>query len=116
MVAMRAATKKGGTSLAAPDVCKTPPTAVPVPYPNIASLSGTDKTSKKVLCENKQTICENSKVPSTKGDEVGTLKGVVSQKNRGEAKFRRYSGKVFAEGKKVVYHTAIVGQNGGNAN
>ena len=46
MPAMPAATKKGGSCLGLPDVCKTPAGSltVPIPYPNSAKLSGTTNT------------------------------------------------------------------------
>jgi hypothetical protein len=112
-----AATKKGGQAMGFPDVCKTPPAPpVPVPYPNIAMLQNADKTIKEVLVENKEIVVESSKVPSSTGDEAGVLKGVVSNTHRGEIKFKKYSSKVFAKGKKVVHHTAVTQHNGSNAN
>jgi len=33
---MFANTQMGGINLAFPDVCKTPPVAIPIPYPNVA--------------------------------------------------------------------------------
>jgi hypothetical protein len=118
MIKMPAATKKGGMAAAFPDVCKTPaaPSPLPIPYPNMAQLSGTDKACKKVLMSNKETVCENSKIKRSNGDEAGTLKGMVSQKNMDQVTFKKYSSKVFAKGKKVVHHTAVTAHNGSNAN
>lgn len=113
-----ASTKKGGQCLAVPDVCKTPaaPSPLPLPYLNMAMLSDTDKAIDDVLMENKETVVESSKVPSSKGDELGTLKGVVSSTCRDEVQFKKYSSKVFARGKKLVHHTALTAHNGSNAN
>jgi len=113
-----AATKKGGQCFAFPDVCKTPaaPSPIPLPYPNTGMVSNTDRCADKVLMENKATVVENSKIPSSMGDEPGTLKGVISQTNRGEVKFKKYSSKVYAQGKKIVHHTAMTMHNGSNAN
>jgi hypothetical protein len=127
-----AATKKGGMAQATPDVCMVPappppagPGGIPTPFVNMASLSSTDKTISKVVMENKETIVEDSEVPSTKGDEAGCAqappspvpKGVVSQKNMSKAVFKKYSSKVKAKGKAIVTHTAITSHNGsGNAN
>jgi hypothetical protein len=118
MIKMCASSKKGGQCLAAPDVCKTPaaPSPLPLPYPNIGTLSGTDKAIDKVMLEKKSTVVESSKIPSSKGDEPGTLKGVKSNTNRGEVQFKKYSSKVFAKGKKIVFHTAVTAHNGSNAN
>ncbi len=113
-----ASTKKGGQAFAMPDVCKTPaaPSPLPLPYVNIAMLSDTDDAIDTVLMENKETVVESSEVSGSKGDELGTLKGVVSSTNRDKVKFKKYSSKVFAKGKKIVHHTAITSHNGGNAN
>lgn len=115
---MPAATKKGGTAAGFPDVCKTPaaPSPIPLPYPNIGQLSGAGKTIDKVVIGNKDTIVESSEISSSKGDEAGTLKGVVSSTNMSTIKFKKYSSKVYAKGKKVVFHTAVTAHNGSNAN
>lgn len=112
-----AASKKGGMAVAQGNVCKTPPTPpVPVPYPSLAQLGSTDKAIAKVVLENKETIVESSKIPSSSGDEAGTLKGLISSKNMSQVKFKKYSSKVYAKGKKIVFHTAVSAHNGSNAN
>jgi hypothetical protein len=118
MPAMPAATKQGGMCLGVPDVCKTPagPATVPIPYPNIAQLSGCDGTVDKVLIENKESVVEDSTISSSSGDEAGTLGGVVSSVNRDEAQFKQYSSKVYMKGKKAVFLTAMTSHNGSNAN
>lgn len=128
MLRFPAATKKGGMAQGGPDVCHVPappppagPGGIPTPFPNIASLCSAEKTSAKVLIETKETIVEDSSIPSSKGDEAGvsnlpTPKGLISQKNMGECKFKKASTKVFAEGKSIVYHTAPTSHNGSNAN
>ncbi len=114
---MPAATKKGGTAAGGPDVCKTPPAPpVPAPYPNMADLGGADKTVDKVVIENKDAVVQSSVIPNSKGDELGTLKGVVSQTGHDQVKFKKYSSKVYAKGKKIVFHTAPTAHNGSNAN
>ena len=50
------------------------------------------------------------------GDEVGTLGGMVSNVNMNQMTWKKASGKVKAERKKIVYHTAMTGHNGSNAN
>jgi Domain of unknown function (DUF4150) len=114
---MPAATKKGGKAMGGPDVCKTPPAPpVPTPYPNMGDVSSSDDTISKVVMENKETVVESSTIPSSKGDEAGTLKGMVSQTNRDQIAFKRYSSKVYAQGKKIVFHTVPTAHNGSNAN
>jgi hypothetical protein len=114
---MPAASKEGGAVTGGPDVCKTPPTPpVPVPYPNLGQVSGSDKTISKVVISNKETVVESSEIGSSKGDEAGTLKGLVSSTNRDKIVFKKYSSKVYAKGKKIVFHTASTAHNGSNAN
>lgn len=115
---MPAATKKGGTAVGGPDACKTPPAppAAPIPYPNMGQVSGADGTISKVVFANKEVVVESSTIPSSKGDEAGTLKGLISQTNMDKIAFKKYSSKVYAKGKKIVYHTAMTAHNGSNAN
>jgi hypothetical protein len=128
-MALPAATKAGGEALATPDTCHIPappppagPGGIPTPFPNTAMLSNTDKATKKVMMGNKGVVVEDSEVPRTMGDEAGvsnlpTPKGLMSQKNMGKCIFKTHSGKVKAEGKGVVTHTATTAHNGsGNMN
>ncbi len=106
IVNFRTVVHKSSTGIATsvPDVCKTPaPPAppVPIPYPNIAKSSDTDKGSKKVKMDGKPIMLKNSKFSRSMGDEAGTLKGIVSNKNMGAAKFALYSFDVKVEGKNV---------------
>lgn len=118
MPSMPASTKKGGSCLGLPDVCLTPggPSPVPIPYPNSADVSGADGTINNVLIENKETVVEDSKIPSSTGDEAGSVGGVMSGLTAGEAHFSLYSSKVYAKGKKMVFHTAATTHNGSSAN
>lgn len=114
-----ASTNGGGECLAVPDVCKVPP-ATPTPFPNVAKLTqikgGT--ASKKVLILNKKTATTKTEISMSSGDEAGTAGGgVVSNRFKGPAKFKKGSSKVKVEGSPIVHHTSIIGQNGvGNAN
>jgi hypothetical protein len=116
---MPASTKAGGMCFAMPDVCLTPaPPAppVPVPYPNVAQLAATSNAVDKVLVENKETVVEGSKMPSSTGDEAGTNGGVVSGVNMGPVKPTLYSSKVYFAGKKAVFLTSVSAHNGTSAN
>lgn len=114
---MPAATKKGGAVTGGPDVCKTPPAPpVPAPYPNLGQVQSSDGTCSKVVIQNKDTVVQSSKIPNSKGDEPGTLKGLVSSTQMSTIKFKKYSSKVYAKGKKIVFHTAATAHNGSNAN
>jgi len=76
---MFANTNMGCTNSAtAPDVCKTPPLAVPVPYPNIALSTMHIPNVPNVIISG--GLAENLLTPGTisNGDEPGVLGGVVS--------------------------------------
>jgi hypothetical protein len=93
----------GGITVAFPDVCKTQcgPAVVPIPYPNIAKSSDTDKGSKKVKIDGNPVCLKDSNFKSSVGDEAGALKGVASNKTSGKAEFINYSFDVKIEGKNV---------------
>jgi hypothetical protein len=93
----------GGTTIAFPDVCKTPSPAgpVPIPYPNIARSADTDKGSKKVTVEGKPLCLKDSNFSTSTGDEAGSAGGVASGKTKGKAEFVNYSFDVSIEGKNV---------------
>ena len=94
-----------GVTTAFPDVCKTPSPAgpVPIPYPNIAMSSDTDKGSKKVKCDGNPICLEDSNFKMSTGDEAGSAGGgVASNKIKGKAEFVNYSFDVKVEGKSVA--------------
>jgi hypothetical protein len=118
------ASTKGGGQCVTPgptDVCKTPSPAgpVPIPYPNIAMLTNASGStvSTKVKILNKEVATQKTEISMSTGDEAGSAGGgVISNKIKGEAKYKTGSSKVKAEGQKIVYVTCMVGQNGSNAN
>lgn len=89
-----------GTSPSFPDVCKTPSPAgpIPIPYPNIAMSSDTDKGTKKVKCDGNPVCHKDSCFSTSTGDEAGTAGGVVSSKTKGKAEFVNFSFDVQVEG------------------
>jgi hypothetical protein len=92
-----------GTTIAFPDVCKTPTPAgpVPIPYPNIAMSSDTDQGTKKVKCDGQSTCVKDSNFKMSTGDEAGSAGGVASSKTKGKAEFVNFSMDVQFEGKNV---------------
>jgi hypothetical protein len=93
-----------GTTIAFPDVCKTPSPAgpVPIPYPNIAKSSDSAKTAKKVKADGNPVCVKDSTFSTSTGDEAGTAGGgVVSSKTKGKAEFVNFSFDVKIEGKNV---------------
>jgi Domain of unknown function (DUF4150) len=94
-----------GKTIAFPDVCKTPSPGgpIPIPYPNIAQSSDTDKGTKKVEVEGKPVCVSDSNFKTSNGDEAGTAGGgVASNKTKGKAEFVNYSFDVMFEGKNVA--------------
>lgn len=90
-----------GTTIAFPDVCKTPSPGgpVPIPYPNIARSADTSKGTKRVKIEGKPVCNAKSVFSKSMGDEPGRVGGVVSNTTRGKADFVNYSFDVKLEGK-----------------
>lgn len=94
-----------GVSVAFPDVCKTPSPAgpVPIPYPNVARSSDTDKGTKNVSVQGSPVCVKDSNFSTSTGDEAGTAGGgVVSGKTQGKAEFANFSFDVKFEGKNVA--------------
>ncbi|PCC68208.1 protein of unknown function [Nannocystis exedens] len=106
----------GGSSMAAPDVCKTPTPSGPVlvPYVNTALSRNTAKGSKKVRVDGHPIMLKSSQFSTSSGDEPGTLGGVVSGKTRGKAYPRSYSFDVKVEGQPVFRFTDMMIQNSGS--
>ena len=93
-----------GTTIAFPDVCKTPSPGgpIPIPYPNIAQSSDTADGTTKVKCDGNPTCISSSNFRMSTGDEPGTAGGgVVSNKIKGKAEFVNFSFDVKFEGKNV---------------
>jgi len=93
-----------GTTIAFPDVCKTPSPAgpVPIPYPNIAQSSDTADGAKSVKTDGNPVCVKDSNFRMSTGDEAGSAGGgVASSKIKGKAEFVNYSFDVKIEGKNV---------------
>jgi hypothetical protein len=94
-----------GTTVAFPDVCKTPSPGgpIPIPYPNIAKSSDTAQGSKTVTVEGNPLCVKDSNFSTSTGDEAGTAGGgVASSKTKGKAEFVNFSFDVKVEGKNVA--------------
>jgi hypothetical protein len=108
--------KSGGTSVAGPDVCKTPSPGgpVPVPYANTALSKKTAKGSRQVRIDGQPVMLKSSQFSASNGDEPGTLGGLISGKSRGKAYPRSYSSDVKIEGQPVFRFTDLMAQNAGS--
>ena len=105
-----------GTSIAFPDVCKTPSPAgpIPIPYPNIARSTDTADGSTTVKVDGNPIMLKGSNFRMSTGDEAGAALGVVSNKIKGKAEFTMYSFDVKADGKNVCRLTDPMQQNMGS--
>ena len=101
-----------------PDTCKTPSPGgpAPLPYPNIGMVRDANNTCAKVQIQKKDAVTIASKIPQSKGDEAGTLGGVISGVNMSQIAYKKASSKVFAKGKKVAHLVSPTAHNGSNAN
>lgn len=115
-----ASTTGGGNCMGMPDVCKTPAPPpvgqVPIPYPNTGLLNQATNVSARVRFVNKEVVTVKSKIPTSMGDEAGTLGGLISGKNMDEVQFKMGSNTVKVEGQPCVYLTSMTSHNGSNAN
>lgn len=90
---------QGATTATLPDVCKTPPGPVPVPYPNISFSKDLANGTKTVFADGGNMISLRwSKFDKSIGDEPGVAGGVKSGTNMKEAKWLSYSFDVKIEG------------------
>ncbi len=86
----------------APDVCKTPPHPVPVPYTIVSFNSGLKKGSVEVKADGGQSVAIKGSIhtPCT-GDQPGSAGGVMSGTTVHESSWITYSPNVKIEGKNV---------------
>ncbi|NLS75683.1 MAG: DUF4150 domain-containing protein [Chloroflexi bacterium] len=111
-------TTAGGICFAFPDVCLTPIPgggSAPVPYPNIGQLSGATGVASTVLAGGNPVVTQDSTIPTTTGDEAGSLGGVTSGAFGQKVEFATFSGTVKAEGAGVVRMFDTTQQNNRNA-
>lgn len=90
----------GVTHNTLPDVCKTPPLAIPVPYENEAYSADLTNGTSSVFADGGNMIANfGSKFARSIYDESGSMGGVKSGTNKAEADWISHSFDVFFEGK-----------------
>jgi hypothetical protein len=115
-----------GIAFAFPDVCKTPAPPgppIPIPYPNIAQLDTATPLSndpgKALLVgpSGDPVLLLNSEVPTSSGDEAGSVGGVKSGTIKGKCTMVQASGTVLygSQQKGIVRFLDRTEQNNGNA-
>ena len=113
------ATAAGGVCVAVPDVCQTPTppppgNTVPVPYPNIGTLSegNMDGLSETVKCQGNWVVTKDSSIKDSTGDEAGSSHPTT----KGKVEFATASETVKCDdGKGVVRMFDTTTQNDSNA-
>ncbi|MCZ7679653.1 MAG: DUF4150 domain-containing protein [Sandaracinaceae bacterium] len=86
--------------------------------PNIAQVAQArgSTCSGKVKILNKKTCTKKTEISRSQGDEVGTLKGMVSSVNMDKCLRKMSYSKVKVEGAEIVTVMKMTGHNGSNAN
>ena len=69
----------GGMSMGMPDVCKTPPFAIPAPFPNLGNNAMVVPGYFTIMINGMPELNLASQYPVTNGDEAGAMGGVASQ-------------------------------------
>ena len=104
-----------GMAMAPADVCKTPPFAIPAPFPNLAQNAVAIPGYFTVLINGMPELNILSMHAITNGDEAGVMGGVVSQTIIGPARAVMGSMVVFIGGMPVQRTTDPTLQNLANA-
>lgn len=106
-----------GTNLAAPDVCLTPavPAPVPVPYANTSQQAQSVGNPAHILIGGGPAVNLGTSVPTSAGDEAGTVEGVASGTNMGSTRFLTGASTVLYGGKPAARMTSTTIQNSTNA-
>ncbi len=104
-----------GMAMGMPDVCKTPPFAIPTPYPNIWDLSMTSPVP-TVMIGGLPSVNLMSKGFLSQGDEVGVMGGVISSMIMGMGMFMTGAPNILIAGAPaVVMGQSMTMQNTNNA-
>lgn len=67
----------GGMSIVFPDVCKTPPGPVPIPYPNMGKSADTSGGPTTVTTDGKMPMVKGATYSMSSLDEAGVAGGII---------------------------------------
>lgn len=97
----------------APDVCKTPSPAgpIPIPYMVVSMLTFAVRAAKKTQLTGKPVFTMNSRLSRCIGDEPGVAGGVVSNVNMGFCRPISFNPTILVEGQPVIESTHVFGMN-----
>jgi hypothetical protein len=107
-------TQMPGMDMAFPDVCRTPPIAEPLPYPNIAvhSVAVPTQFETLILCMPAHNVATIKML--SQGDDAGVLGGMVSQLDMGPSTNVDFVVNVLMGGPPATKMTNMTIQNGIN--
>jgi len=98
------ATSKYQIICMAPDVCKTPPYATPIPYQIVVDLQASQFSSKNVNIKGDPAATMALRVPGVKGDEAGSMGGVMSNVIKGYCRPLKFTPSVRINGNFSLFH------------
>jgi Domain of unknown function (DUF4150) len=106
----------GVSTATLPDVCKTPPNSIPLPYPNISFATDLAKGTTTVFVSGGNMAANRgSEFAKSVGDEAGAGGGVKSGVNLAKSTWLLYSMDVFLEGQNACRLTDKMLQNEANS-
>lgn len=112
---MFANTQMMGIDLGFPDVCLTPPAAIPIPYPNIALGPMGVPAAYNVLFMCTPAHNMMTTVPLTNGDNLGLETGLISHTVMGPARHITAAFTVLVGGAPATRMTSMTVQNSINS-
>lgn len=107
-------TQQKGKCLAFPDICKTPPQMLPIPYLNQADAKMSRPGSYHVLVKGMPAHNMGTTTFITTGDVQGALGGIISQRFMAQSRYLTGSFTVLLKGKPATRLTSMTLQNNNN--
>ncbi len=108
---MFALTMGPGMNFGFPDVCKTPPFAEPIPYPNISESTTSAPAAYNVLIDCMPTLNQTSLGLVSEGDDAGVMMGLISEDISGMTPYLVGCFTIMADGPPVQRLTSVTGCN-----
>ncbi|MDX3905811.1 MAG: DUF4150 domain-containing protein [Pigmentiphaga sp.] len=104
-----------GMDLAFPDVCKTPPAALPIPYPNMAMGPTAIPNAWNILYMGTPAHNLATTTPITMGDTPGVMLGIAAPSVMGPSRHITGAFTVLVKGTPATRMTSLSMQNRNNA-
>ncbi len=94
-----------------PDVCKTPPSMVPVPYQILGRFSDGVRYVDNVCMTSMNVMTMDGRLPTVYGNEAGTGGGILSGVNKGWCRPITHSPTVYSKGHPITFHNSFYWMN-----